>query len=79
MAVDPTPAVDRAFEAARTLRPGTWESVESLALLVATAPTHPDSRQALASAEAAAAKLKAGTWDSIRALAWLARARSAVD
>jgi len=77
MAVDPRPAVDRAFEAAGKLKAGTWEAVEALATLAANCPSHPQSAELLATAESAATRLKAGTWESIRALAWLAKARAA--
>jgi hypothetical protein len=77
MAIDQRPAADRAFEAARKLKPGTWESVEALATLAANCPSHPESRQVLDTAESAATRLKAGTWDSVRALAWLAKAKTA--
>jgi hypothetical protein len=77
MTIDQRPAVDRAFETARRLKPGTWESVEALATLAANCPSHPESGQVLATAESTATRLKAGAWDSVRALAWLAKARTA--
>ena len=75
MAADQRAAEVRAFEAAAKAKLGTWESVESAAILVLACPTNPESRRLLAAAETAAEGLKAGTWDSVRALAWLAKAR----
>lgn len=72
------PALERALAAASGLKPGSWESVETLALLsLETAGT----QQAVALLEAAsraASRLKSGTWESARALAWLARAEREV-
>lgn len=64
----------RAFEAVTTAKFGTWESVESAAILALACPSNPESRRLLAAAGTAAEGLKAGTWESVRALAWLAKA-----
>ena len=74
MAVDQRTPADRAYEAVCKLKPGTWESVEALAVFAVHCSSHPGSREALASAEAAAGRLKVGTWESVRALAWLEKA-----
>ncbi len=75
MAAQPDPTINSAFETAAKLKLGAWESVEAAAILVSTAPHHPESARLLAAAQATASQLKAGTWDSVRALAWLARAQ----
>jgi hypothetical protein len=72
-------AAERAHETIAKLKLGTWESVESAAILVTASPEHPASRQLLAAAEGAAGRLKAGSWESVRALAWLAKARTQLD
>ncbi|MDM7854743.1 hypothetical protein [Cellulomonas alba] len=76
--MDSRPAADRAFDAASRLKLGSWEAVESVAVLAATHPERPESRPLLAAAQDAATQLKAGTWESVRALAWLGRAAAAV-
>lgn len=70
---DGAASLERALTAARGLKPGTWESVEALAIASMTAG-HPESTQLLELARATAARLKAGTWEAVRALAWLSRA-----
>lgn len=65
---------ERALEAAAGLKPGAWESVETLSLLAIEVADRPEARQLLASAQTAAASLKAGTYQAVRALAWLSRA-----
>ncbi|GAB3593144.1 hypothetical protein GCM10027446_14930 [Angustibacter peucedani] len=71
---DTTPALQRALAAAGSLKAGTWESVEALALLAVEAQGRAEGAGLLASARATASGLKPGTWDSVRALALLARA-----
>lgn len=70
---DGTASLDRALTTARGLKPGTWESVEALAI-ASMAADRPEARQLLEAAEATSATLKAGTWEAVRALAWLSRA-----
>ncbi|WP_406832895.1 hypothetical protein ABEG17_08725 [Pedococcus sp. KACC 23699] len=76
---DPRPPLQRALETAAGLKPGTWESVEALAVLAIEAKDLPDGARLLASARTAADGLKPGTWESVRALAWLARADRELD
>lgn len=76
---DTRPPLERALEAATGLKPGTWESVETLALLAIELADRPEARELVASAHAAAASLKSGSWDSVRALVWLERATHAVS
>jgi hypothetical protein len=64
----------RAVEAAASLKPGTWESVESLALLAVECKGLPEAEHLYQTALRVAAQLKAGTYESVRALAWLSRA-----
>lgn len=64
--------VQRATEAARGLKPGTWESVEALAFLALAAKGSPDAMRFYESALDASRSLKAGTWPAVRALAVLA-------
>ncbi len=71
---DDRPPVQRALEAAASLKPGTWESVEALALLAIECRGTAEAENLYQSAARAAAQLKAGTYDSVRALAWLSRA-----
>lgn len=71
---DDRPPLRRALEAASSLKPGTWESVESLALLAIECKGTPDADHLYQTASHAAAQLKAGTYGSVRALAWLHRA-----
>jgi len=74
--LDGRPPLHRALDAAAGLRAGSWESVESLALLAIEAGARglPESGALLESAHTAAAGIKAGSYDSVRALAVLARA-----
>ena len=67
---DDRPALDRAIEVARGLRSGSWEAVESWAIIALASqdPAHLDV------ARSAAAGLRSGSWQSARALAWVARA-----
>lgn len=61
----------RAIAGADALRPGTWESVEALALLAVEA----QDRALLARAQQAASGLTGvGSWEAVRALALLVRA-----
>ncbi|WP_157441121.1 hypothetical protein [Actinoplanes awajinensis] len=71
---DERPPLQRALEAASALKPGTWESVESLAQLAIACKGTPDAGRIYQSAYETAAELKPGTYDSVRALAWLHRA-----
>jgi hypothetical protein len=71
---DERPPLQRALEAAASLKPGTWESVESLAVLAIECKGTPEADHLYQTASRAAAELKAGTYDSVRALAWLNRA-----
>ena len=71
-------AVRRAVDAAAGLKPGSWVSVEALAMLAIEARDLPEGGRLLADAQRAAAGLKAGSWDSVRALTWLARAEREV-
>ncbi|BCJ39717.1 hypothetical protein GCM10010168_78270 [Actinoplanes ianthinogenes] len=66
--------LQRALEAAASLKPGSWESVESLAVLAIECKGTPEAEQLYQTASRAAAQLKAGTYDAVRALAWLSRA-----
>lgn len=66
--------LDRAIATAAGLKPGTWEAVETLAILAIAAAGRTEAGEHLQTAQRIAAKLKAGTWDAVRALAWLARA-----
>jgi hypothetical protein len=70
---DERPAIERAQQAAAGLKPGTWESVEALALL-AVEVGGADGRALCERARDAAAGLSEGDWRSVRALALLARA-----
>ncbi|WP_226345569.1 hypothetical protein [Agilicoccus flavus] len=63
-----------ALTTARSLKPGTWESVETMAMLAAELRRLPESRHLLDAARATAQHLKPGTWQSVRALTWLGRA-----
>jgi hypothetical protein len=72
--LDERPPLHRALAAATSLKAGSWDSVEALALLAIEAKDLPDGAALHDAAHAAAAGLKAGSWDSVRALACLARA-----
>lgn len=71
---DERPPLQRALEAAASLKAGSWESVESLAVLVIECKGTPEAEQLYQTASRAAAQLKAGTYGAVRALAWLNRA-----
>ncbi|GAA4588919.1 hypothetical protein BJY16_008720 [Actinoplanes octamycinicus] len=71
---DDRPPLQRALDAAATLKPGTWESVEALAQLAVACQGSPDAARIYRTAAEAAAQLKAGTFESVRALVWLHRA-----
>jgi hypothetical protein len=71
---DQLPPLHRALRAVASLRAGTWESVEALALLAIEAKHLPEGTSMHDAAHAVAAGLKPGTWESVRALACLARA-----
>lgn len=75
---DNAPPFPRAMSAASGLKAGSWESVESLAVLSLAARGRPESKELYERAAEAAADLRAGSWTSVRALAWLARAQRAV-
>lgn len=66
--------VEAALRTARTLKAGSWASVEALAMLAVELQPLPESRRLVSEARAAAQGLKPGTWESVRALAWLGRA-----
>ncbi|MBK9101696.1 MAG: hypothetical protein IPM90_09335 [Austwickia sp.] len=71
-------AWDRAAAVASDLKPGTWESVETLALLALAARDRPkDAALWCRAAEECAARLKPGGWASVRALALLSMATRA--
>ena len=72
------PTLERALATARGLKPGSWESVEALALLALDTAGTPEALALLEAASEAAARLKSGTWESARALVWLARAEREV-
>ena len=71
---DDRPPLERALEAAASLKPGGWESVETLALLAIECKGTPEGERLFQSAARAAAELRAGAYDSVRALTWLHRA-----
>ncbi len=72
------PTLERALATVSGLKPGTWESVEVLALLSMETAGTMQAVALLEAASGAAARLKSGTWESARALVWLARAERAV-
>lgn len=72
-------SLDRALTVAGGLTAGSWESVETLALLAIEARNRPEAATLLEAATSAASRLKAGTWESTRALTWLARAEREAD
>lgn len=71
---DDRPPLQRALDTAAGLKPGSWQSVEALALLAIETRGRPESAELLQAAHRAADGLKQGTWDSVRVLACLARA-----
>jgi hypothetical protein len=71
---DDRPPLHRALEAAASLKPGSWESVESLAMLAIECRGMPEAEHLYQTAFRAAAQLKSGTYAGVRALAWLNRA-----
>ncbi|GAA1597627.1 hypothetical protein [Actinoplanes couchii] len=71
---DERPPLERALEAATSLKPGSWESVEALAQLSMECGGTPDAERLYQNAARAASGLRAGTYDSVRALVWLHRA-----
>jgi hypothetical protein len=71
---DERPALERALQAADRLKPGSWESVEALALLSIAAKGRPEAATLYESARQASTTLLDGSWDGIRALACLVRA-----
>lgn len=64
----------RAVDTVAGLKAGTWESVETLAMLAIEAKDLPEGTRIHTAAQQAAATLKTGSWESVRALTWLARA-----
>src|SRR6476661_5067800 len=72
--VDGRPPLQRSLDEAAGLKPGTWESVEALALLAIEAKDLPEGARLRDAAHKAADGLKPGTWESVKALAWPARA-----
>lgn len=73
------PPLDRALVAVTSLKAGSWESVETLAVVAIAAQGRPEASGLLDTARQTAAGLKASSWESARALAWLARAERATD
>ncbi len=71
---DQRPPLDRALEVVDGLKAGSWESVETLALLAVEARHTGRGVELREAARTAAAGLKAGSWESARALVLLARA-----
>ncbi len=67
--------LDRALDAAAGYHVGSWESVQSLAMLAIEANGRPEANQLYEKALEASRKLSSGSWESIRALTWLVRAR----
>ena len=61
--MDAASLTERAHEAVRHLKAGTWVAVETMSVLVALCPNHPDARNVLESATATASGLKTGTWE----------------
>jgi len=72
--LDERPPLQRGLDAVPSLKAGSWESIEALALLAIEAGGRPESASLLDAAHRAAAALRPGTWESVRALACLARA-----
>ena len=58
---------------------GSWESVETMAVLAIATHGRPEAAELIDDATRTASQLKAGTWESVRALAWLARAQHEMD
>ena len=77
--LDDRPPLQRAVDAAASLKAGSWQSVEALALLAIEAKGLPECASLRDAAHAAAAALKPATWESIRALTCLARADREID
>ena len=71
---DDRPPLEKALEAAAGLKPGSWTSVEALALLAVEAAGRPEAHTLHDQAVEASHGLAPGSWDSVRALAVLARA-----
>ncbi|MCB0913056.1 MAG: hypothetical protein KDB60_15710 [Propionibacteriaceae bacterium] len=67
-------ALDLALDTVSGLKPGSWESVEALAMLAIEARARPEGLPLLDAARSSASGLLAGSWQSARALAWIARA-----
>ncbi|MFN8079948.1 MAG: hypothetical protein U0Q19_10315 [Kineosporiaceae bacterium] len=76
--MDNAPPFRRAMETAASLKAGSWESVEALAVLAIAARGRPEAAEVYRRAAEAAADLKPGNWQAVRALAWLAQAQLAV-
>ena len=72
------PSLERALATASALKPGSWESVEALALLSLETAATEEALELLEAARGAASRLKSGTWESVRALSWLTRAERQV-
>jgi len=66
--------IQRAVDSVAGLKAGSWESVETLAMLAIEAKDLPEGARMHEAAHRAANGLKVGSWTSARALAWLARA-----
>ena len=73
---DAGPPLERALHTVDGLKAGSWESVETCALLgleLLAAGRYDDAERLHQQAAAAAGSLKPGGWESARALTWLAR------
>ena len=66
--------LERALEGARGLKPGAWESVETLAILALASRDRPEARALYDTGLEASRSLSVGSWQSVRALALLAHA-----
>ena len=71
--------LERALEAAAGFKAGTWESVQSFAMLAVEARGRPEADRLYDQALDASQTLKSGSWESIQALTWLARAGRELD
>ncbi len=70
--------LERALGVVSRLKPGNWESVETMAVLAIASQNRPEAAALVDEAIRTASKLKDGSWESARALAWLARAQQEV-
>lgn len=65
------PNLQSALKTASSLKAGSWESVEALALLAIAAEGDPEAMRLLETARTTADRLKPGAWQSVRALSYL--------